>query len=568
MINLIQKIFSYCTFNFTALLGKKYYNYYNKNAKIADQISEKELIKNIQKNRNTEIGKKYDFSNIRTIKDFQNKIPLTTFEDYSQYIERTANTGEQNLITSDKIYYFAATSGTTGAYKKISVVRKTFIPFLKNGTIFAYNLKREMKKRKKGALYGKILNLSEAGTIDVTPSGIKVGVVTGYYTSRFKSILSTLTCIPKEVIGAEKDVDMKYINARFALEEENVICINSVFMSALTDLFNYIEENIEIILKDIENGTIDDSIKMPEDIRKKFQKKLKPNKERADELRKIFRESVNFCGIIPKIWKRMSLVISIGTGDFSPYREKMRKYCSKDVPFSFSMFAASEATVGNALEVEDENYTLIFDGGFYEFLEIDGNNKPLLMNELEIGKEYEIVVTNFTGLYRYQLKDVVKVVGYKGKVPIIQYAYRKNQFVNMSGLHITTERFASILKKYEKALNNNIVDYSLYVDTDYSPVRMVLFIEIEKSINMKENISQIFDEQVNDEFPGFDGVIKKGIIAKSKVYIVKPGTYEILRDRKVKSGVPVNQVKTIRIIKDKDTLEYFLNFTINKNFSN
>ena len=559
MIDLIQKIISYNVLNFVAFLGKKNYNYYNKKAPNADIISEKRLLKVIKKNKNTAIGKKYCFSKIKTIKDFQRKIPYTTYNDYIEYIEKTANTGEQKLITSDKICFFAATSGTTGAYKKIPIVKRTFVPFLKNGTIFAYNLKKEMKKKKNGALYGKILNLSESSTIDITPSGIKVGVVTGYFTSRFKSILSTLTCIPKEVIGFEKDVDMKYINARFALEEENVICINSVFMSALTDLFNYIEENIEVILKDIENGTIDDSIKMPEKIRKKFQKRLKPNKKRAEELRKIFRESGNYSGIIPKIWKRMSLVISIGTGDFSPYKEKMRKYCSKQVPFSFSMFAASEATIANTLEVEDQNYSLIFDGGFYEFLEIDGNNQPLLMNELEIGKEYEIVVTNYAGLYRYLLKDVVKVVGYNGKVPIIQYAYRKNQLVNVSGLHLTAEQFVNIIKGYEKALNINIVDYSLYVDTDYSPVRMVVFIETEKSINMKEDISQLFDDQVNVEFPGFDGIIEKGIISKSQVHVVKPETYKKLRESKIKSGVPVNQIKTIRIIKDKEILKYFLN---------
>ena len=563
MGNLIQKIISYNVLNIASFLGKKNYNYYNKKAKIADKISEKKLLKNIKKNSNTVIGRKYCFSNIKTIKDFQTQIPYTIYNDYIEYIEKTANTGEQNLITSDKICFFAATSGTTGAYKKIPIVKRTFMPFLKNGTIFSYNLKREMKKKQNGHLYGKILNLSETGTIDITPSGIKVGVVTGYFTSRFKSMLSTLTCLPKEVIDSEKDVDMKYVNARFALEEENVICINSVFMSALTDLFNYIEENKTLILKDIENGTIDNSIKMPDNIRKNFQKRLRPNKKRADELRKIFREAVDYEGIIPKIWKRISLVISIGTGDFSPYKEKMRKYCSERVPFSFSMFAASEATIANTLEVEDQNYTLIFDGGFYEFLEIDGNNKPLLMNELEIGKEYEIIVTNFAGLYRYLLKDVVKVVGYKGKVPIIQYAYRKNQLFNVSGLHLTTEQFANIMNYYEKALNNNILDYSLYVDTDHSPVRMVVFIETEKSINIEEDLSQLFDDQVNVEFPGFDGIIKKGIISKSLVHVVKPETYKTLRERKIKSGIPVNQIKAIRIIKDKDTLKYFLDSTIN-----
>lgn len=562
MKNLLQIIISYCFLNITSIIGKKNYNYYKNNSKKAEKISEKKLLKNIHKNRNTAIGRKYDFANIKTIKDFQEKIPYTIYDDYKEYIEKTTDTGEQNLITTDKINYFVVTSGTTGGYKTIPVVKSTFATFLKNGTIFTYNLKKEMKKRKKGLLCGKTLNLSESSTITTTPSGIKVGIISGYFTSRFKSILSTLTCIPKEVIGFEKDINMKYINARFGLEEENVICINSVFLSTLTDLLKYIEDNKEMILKDIENGTIDESIKIPGIIRKKIQKRLKPNKKRAEELKNIFGESTDCKGIIPKIWKRISLINSIGTGDFAPYKEKLEKYCSRELPFNYSMYAASEATIAIALEIDRPNYFLIFNGGFYEFLEIDGKNEPLLINELEIGKEYEIIVTNFTGLYRYKLQDVVKVVGYEEKVPIIQYAYRKNQLVNLAVVHLTTNQLADIIKKYEEILNVNIVDYSLYIDVDSSPVKMIVFIETEDATNIKEDISQIFDDLINEKFPGVDDVIKKGIISKSQVNVVKPGTYELLRERRIKDGVPVNQIKTVRIIKEKETLEYFLSSKI------
>ena len=149
MIDILQRIISYSVLNCVSLIGKKQYNNYKKNSKVADKISEKKLIKVIKKNQNTELGRKYSFFNIKSIKDYQEKVPFTTYEDYIEYIERTANNGEQNLITTDKICYFAATSGTTGNYKKIPIVKKSFIPFLKNGTIFVYNLKKEMKKKKK-----------------------------------------------------------------------------------------------------------------------------------------------------------------------------------------------------------------------------------------------------------------------------------------------------------------------------------------------------------------------------------------------------------------------------------
>ena len=134
MKNILQIIISYCVLNTSAFLGRKNYNYYKKNKENADKITEKNLLKIIKKNQNTEIGKKYDFSSIKTIRDFQNKVPYTTYEDYIEYIERTSKNGEQNLITTDRICYFAATSGTTGNYKKIPISKRTFKPFFKNGT--------------------------------------------------------------------------------------------------------------------------------------------------------------------------------------------------------------------------------------------------------------------------------------------------------------------------------------------------------------------------------------------------------------------------------------------------
>ena len=64
---------------------------------------------------------------------------------------------------------------------------------------------------------------------------------------------------------------------------------------------------------------------------------------------------------------------------------------------------------------------------------------------------------------------------------------------------------------------------------------------------------------MNVIFPGFDGVIERGIISKSKVNVVQPRTYEKLREIKIKKGIPRNQIKTVRIIKEKETLEYLLN---------
>lgn len=556
-MKLFQKVFRFIALNMAAILGKINYNYYKKTSKNADKKSEQLLLKLIKKNKNTEFGKKYDFANIKSIKEYQEKVPYTTYEDYKNDIARIAEKGEQNILTSGKVKYFANTSGTTGQVKRIPVINESYNTFFKAGTIFMYQLKNEMKKNNKGAMNGKVLNLSEMVS-KKTPSGIREGYISGYFAAGLKAFLPIVTCMPKEALGNEDYIDMKYIKARYAMEDDDIICINAVFMSAITDLMKYIQDNHEMLIRDIENGTIDASIRMPENIRKKLEKKLKPNKKRADELKEIFSNS-NENTFVLKMWKRLSLIIAICTGEFSPFETQIRKYCGKDIAISYSMYASSEATIASSLNKEDKNYMILFDGGFYEFIPIEGEENPLLINELEIGKEYEIVVTNLSGLYRYRIKDVVKVVGFEGKAPLIQFSFRKEQLINISAVHLTMGHMVDVIKRLENDLKISITDYSVFPDTEHSPSRITLFLEVKDEV-IKDNIdiAELFDEKIIETTPAFKAILEHGNAAKSVVYFVKPGTYEKYREMRAKKATSVNQVKTVRLIKDEATLKYFL----------
>ena len=88
--------------------------------------------------------------------------------------------------------------------------------------------------------------------------------------------------------------------------------------------------------------------------------------------------------------------------------------------------------MGVVTEVESMDYTLIPQGGYYEFLPVDAEGdetalrtQTLKLNELEVGQDYEIIITNFSGFYRYRIGDVVTVNGYEGESPKICFKYRK-----------------------------------------------------------------------------------------------------------------------------------------------
>ena len=77
------------------------------------------LYRIISRNKDTEIGKKWNLSSIKTIEDYRDNVPLTDYEDYQSYIERMVEKGEENLLSPDKVTFYCPTSGTTTKSKLI-----------------------------------------------------------------------------------------------------------------------------------------------------------------------------------------------------------------------------------------------------------------------------------------------------------------------------------------------------------------------------------------------------------------------------------------------------------------
>lgn len=554
-MNFLEKTANFVITHAVSMYGRFVRRKYLSQSQKADIISEKLLFKMLKKNQNTEFGKKYDFKNIKSIEDYQKKVPFTTYEDYTEYLERTAETGEQNLLTAYHIGFFAKTSGTTGVTKKIPVVDKSYRPYMNCCSVYFAMLTDLMKK--KGIITGKGLNTVES-EYEVTKGGIREGFISAYALSNAVMILPTI-CLPKEVANYGDDIDMKYIKARYALQDPDLIYLMAIFMSTLSDLMKYIIDNRKMLIHDIKTGTIDQEVNIPEELREKLEKNLKPAPERAEQLRQIFMSESNK-GIISKLWPKMTLVVSIGTGEFTPFTEKMRYYCDDSVAFCYGMYASSEAIIAAALNPEDKDYLMVTDGGFFEFLPIDEEvSRPLLAHELEVGKLYEIVVTSLSGLYRYRIKDVIRVTGFIGKNPLIQFAYRKEQLINITGVKLTIEHITTAIKNFEKELGLRISDYSLYTDTDFAPWRIVAFMEFDEEIpEGNENlIRETLDYELTKVNAEYGRMLKIGECSPCVVCAVSKNTYREYRKMKVKNGASDNQVKTVRFIDSKEKLEFF-----------
>ena len=93
-------------------------------------------------------------------------------------------------------------------------------------------------------------------------------------------VLRSILTSPVEGTTLEPGKDCHYIHCRFALEDREVTGINVMYYSWLINMLEYIDKNYEMLIDDIEKGTILDSVSMPEDCRESLMKKIKPMPER------------------------------------------------------------------------------------------------------------------------------------------------------------------------------------------------------------------------------------------------------------------------------------------------
>ena len=118
-------------------------------------------------------------------------------------------------------------------------------------------------------------------------------------------------------------------------------------------------------------------------------------------------------------------------------------------------------------------------GVFYEFIPVKAQDetKTLNINELEIGEDYEVVVTNLSGFYRYRIKDVVKVTGYYNETPILKFIYRRSQLLSLAGEKTSEEAIRWAMEVFERETKIDVNDYSIFPDRSESPGHYVMLIE-------------------------------------------------------------------------------------------
>ncbi len=531
--------------------GRKTVRELDTNSRQAVILQHRILLRLMKENEDTEYGRKHHFAEIHTVEEYKEKVPFSSYDDYEPYIRRMMD-GEEGLISARPPRYYALTSGSIGTPKYIPVSGEELDKYAKYSAEMAFGVADEYYRNTtgKGVPVGPGLNAIEM-RVKPTASGVKRGAISGTLMHSVKDFIPNLLTVPWEVVCPDGEMDMKYLKTRFALARRDLVFMDSAFMTNLVDLMDYIKDNYEMLCKDIYHGRINKEVKVPESVREILGKELKPDRQRARELLREFQDGFDE-PIIPRIWPRMSWIGGIGTGGFFPYAKRMRKYSGKTIPFNNLCYAASESFMAVARHMGDESYVLLPDGGFYEFIPVRAENqdKTLNINELEVGEDYEIIVTNLSGFYRYRIKDVVRVTGYYNETPVIRFIYRKEQLISIAGEKTNEEDLRWAIDQFSIETGIGVSDYSLYADLSTSPGHYVLLMEPSELLEKDQipTLRAVLERTLSQANPTYGEMVRTHVLGGLELMILQQQTYQLYRDMMAMKGVSSNQIKPVRLI--------------------
>ncbi|MQP51774.1 MULTISPECIES: GH3 auxin-responsive promoter family protein [unclassified Flavobacterium] len=378
--------------------------------KYPHEVQEELLFSLIKSAENTQIGKKYDFSSMKNYKTFSERIPVSTYEELDPLIEKTRQ-GEQNIFWPSNIKWFAKSSGTTNAKSK-------FIP------VSTESLENCHYKASKDLLC-LYLNNNENSQL-FTGKSLRLGGSKQLYENN-NTFFGDLSAIL---------IDNMPIWAEFSSTPSSKISLMGDWETKLPAIINEtINENVTSLAG------------VPSWMMVLLQKALE-NKEKSNLL---------------ELWPNAEVYFHGGV-NFDPYREQYKKLFPKDSFKYYEIYNASEGFFAIQDQNDSDELLLMLDYGiFYEFIPMDTfetlNQHTIRLNEVELNKNYALVITTNSGLWRYLIGDTIRFTSlnpYRIKV-----TGRTKHYINVFGEELMVENTDTAITKTCKEFNCEIRDYTV-----------------------------------------------------------------------------------------------------------
>lgn len=470
---------------------------------------QEELFHNLIENgARTEWGKKYNFGSIKNIEQFRSSVPASSYEEIFPYIERMLK-GEQNILWNTEIKWFSKSSGTTNA-------RSKFIPVSKEA------LESSHYTGGKDLLTMYMTNNPESKMFD----GLGLGIGGSWAPN---------PGFPDSFIGDVSAIIMANLPkwAEFVRTPSIEIALMDEWEAKLDAIAS------SVINKEVTSisGVPTWTVVLLNDILKRTGKSN-----------------------MLEVWPEFEVFFH-GAVAFDPYKEVFKKLFPGDKVIYYETYSASEGFFGIQDQQDSKDMLLMLDNGvYYEFIPLDENNseseKIIRLDEVELNKNYAMVISSNAGLWRYKIGDTVR---FTSLLPFrIRITGRTKHFINAFGEELVIENAESAISKAceeHGAILNNFTAAPIYLGGQNKGAHEWV-IEFIKAPADKEKFTLCLDQHLRSLNSDYDAKRYKDIALElPHLHFVAEGTFYNWLKKKGKLG---GQNKVPRLSNSREFVEEIL----------
>lgn len=508
--------------------------------------------------RDTVYGKEHHFDRILSATSAEDLFRLyrlyvpvnESFETLRPYVERHKK-GEKDILFPDKPDMYATTSGTTSEPKWIPMTHKYLKDvYGKMSHIWIWNFVKHRPYIFGGHLFTTVGKECEG----YAPDGTLYGAVSGVLVRDIPPIIKQHYTAPAAVMSIPDYGARNYTLMRLALQHRDVTLWATANPSTILELLRALNENTEEMLYDIEHGTICEDFDIPFAIRDELDAYLFPNPERAAELRKILKETGH---LYPRdFWPWLQYLSTWKCGNTKIYMDKYMDLFNWDKTYYQELgYIATECRFGFSLDETNES-VLFPQFHYYEFVEESEIGSPrkhfLQIDELEEGKRYCAYVTTYSGLYRYNMNDLVEVGGRYKNTPTVHMISKVNGIVSMTGEKLYEPQFMEAVRRSEEATGVKTKFYVGFADIEES--RYHFYFEFEDERIRQEEADQfakVVDEKLQQINLEYESKRQSFRLNAPEAHILLSNAYARFKAACLKDGFRDGQFKFNLLMQDE-----------------
>lgn len=476
--------------------GRGKLNALNKASKDCKKSQEK-ILKNILNwAKDTEYGKEHNFADIKTFDDYKKNVPINSYEDLEPLIKRHTN-GESDILFPGKPIMYATTSGTTKEPKWIPLTEKYYKECY-NGLskLWFYSLMRECPTVFEGpelSIVGKPLE-------GYAPDGTVFGSMSGHMRKYIPKFLKEVHGLPDEIYAIPDYYARYYCVMRISIEQPIRLIITGN-PSTLLELHNTVQRELDDMIEDIEKGTIKKDLNIPDDIRKVLEEWVAgANPERAKELRELKEKHETL--YMKHYWPGLQMVNTWKCGNSGLYLQHAKDFFPEGVKLREFSYLASEIRAGIVLDSNDDSTILTGHLAYFEFIKKDerGEENPRVyqLHEIEEGEEYFLIVTQSSGLYRYDMNDIVRVEGFYNEFPRIKFIQKGAGITSLTGEKLHETQLLSAVRDAEKELDVKTSFFAGFADFESSAYHLYVELQDDSQSAKLEDFGKKVDENLKN----------------------------------------------------------------------